>query len=286
MDSQMARRLYLKYANAMAYIEIRKRNGSKRIGSAFHIGEGVFVTARHVVEGSKILTVKITEPIPVPMRDFLPKDDVFDALFLLYEEQYEKILGKKADFWKKWLEPLKIAEGPYFAKDATLDVAVFRVYEVHPAAGVVKLGAHWDDLVYRRHVWHLSDAIVLGYPPIKLANEPLLVAARAEIHTYFSPRHVYSLHFLLSAVPRGGFSGGVAILESGDALGVVTSAFVEDRRMPAELGFLAVLSVEGIVKCLEDNDLYPDVQRKYHDLTLKKGTESKSGGKSRKRRRR
>jgi hypothetical protein len=290
MDSTRARQLYLEHANAMAYIEVQKPDGTKEIGSAFHIGEGVFVTARHLVEKRKILKVQITEPVPESMRNFLPKGEMYDALFHRYEKQHKKRFGKELDFrfnttWKKWLKPLKIAEGPYFATDAALDVAAFRVHEIDPAAGVVKLGFHLDDWIYRTHVWHLSDAIVLGYPPITVVDKPLLVAARAEIHTYFTPKHVFAVHFLLSAVPRGGFSGGVAILEEGYALGLVTEAFVEEE-LPTELGFFAVLSIEGIVKCLMENDLYPEVQRKHHDDVLGMGTTLKTMTRSRKRRRR
>jgi hypothetical protein len=36
-------------------------NGDQGIGSAFHVGEGVFVTARHVVEGMTIRELGITE---------------------------------------------------------------------------------------------------------------------------------------------------------------------------------------------------------------------------------
>jgi hypothetical protein len=76
-----------------------------------------------------------------------------------------------------------------------LDVAAFRVRDIHRAAGVVKLGIQWDDWVVRGR-WQLSDAIVLGYPPVPMVNEPRLIAARAEIHTFIVPRHVKSVHFI------------------------------------------------------------------------------------------
>jgi hypothetical protein len=38
----------------MAYVVVVKPDGSEAIGSAFHVGEGVFVTARHIVEGRQM----------------------------------------------------------------------------------------------------------------------------------------------------------------------------------------------------------------------------------------
>ena len=75
------------------------------------------------------------------------------------------------------------------------------------------------------------------------------------------------MHFLISATPRGGFSGGVAIHEDGDALGVVTSS-LHKATLPAELGFLAVLSVEPILQCLSDNGLLPSIQKEHHDKLM------------------
>jgi Trypsin-like peptidase domain len=268
MDSRLARKLFAQHASAMAFIEVETPDGSKGSGSAFHVGDGVFVTARHVVEGRQVCEVKITEPIAIAtdeyFRDIL-KIDVSDD----YIRQYDEKIGAKPEapvLWKSWLRPLEIADGPYFAKEDDLDVAVFRVNEIHHAVGVVRLGVHWDDWVYRG-LWNLSDAIVLGYPPIPMVNEPRLIAARAEIHTFVTPRHVSAIHFLLSAIPRGGFSGGVAIQENGDALGVVTSSLTQDS-LPEQLGFFAVLSVEAIVKCLGANGLYPKVQSEYHKSKL------------------
>ncbi|SRR6056297_214895 len=269
MDSRDARKQYVEYANAIAYIDVEKENGDRSIGSAFHIGEGVFVTARHVVENCRIIEVKITEPVSVSSREFIReilKVDVTDEYIREYDETLCEAMGHSPLF-KHYLKPLEIVAGPHFAKEPGFDVAVFRVREIHPAAGVIKLGVHWDDWVYRG-LWHLSDATVLGFPPVPMVNEPVLVAARAEIHTFVVPRHAPAVHFILSATPRGGFSGGgVAIHERGDALGVITSSFNKNHE-PEQLGFFAVVSIEAIIKCLEHNDMYPKFQKEYHDKVL------------------
>jgi hypothetical protein len=100
-----------------------------------------------------------------------------------------------------------------------------------------------------------------------MVNEPVLIPARAEIHAYIVPRHAPKIHFVLSATPRGGFSGGVAIHESGAALGVITSSLVHNGNIE-EFGFFTVLSIEGIIQCLEEFDLFPEFQRNHHDSIL------------------
>jgi hypothetical protein len=58
-DADKFRDLYLRYGCCTAYVAI-ERDGQAGIGSAFHIGEGVFLTARHVVEGGTITEIRIT----------------------------------------------------------------------------------------------------------------------------------------------------------------------------------------------------------------------------------
>jgi hypothetical protein len=268
MDTRQARILYYEHATAMAYLAVERPDGTHSIGSAFHVGEGVFVTSRHVVEGNIIREIKITEAIAISTREYFTNVEKRDAT----EEEiqnYDKLMAGptgKPRLWRHYLPPLELASGPYFAREPDLDVAVFRVKEIHSAAAVVKLGVHFDDWVYRAE-WRLSDAIVLGYPPVPMVNLPTLIAAKAEIHTHVTPRHSNAVHFLLSATPRGGFSGGVAIYEDGTALGVVTSSLNMNYE-PEQLGFFAVLSIEAIMSCLIANRLYPEVQREFSKSIL------------------
>jgi hypothetical protein len=275
LDSKQARKLFHEHSTALAYVDVQKQNGDRSVGSAFHVGDGVFVTARHVVEHNLIVEVKIPEPVAVTSNEYFRevlRVDVTDEYVRDYDESIGKVVGSQP-LHKHWLQPLEIEEGPFFPKNESLDVAVFKVKSLHAAAAVVRLGIHWDDWVYRR-LWQLSDAIVLGFPPIPMVNEPVLVAARAEIHTFVVPRHSGSIHFILSAVPRGGFSGGVAIHEDGDALGVITSSLVYNQE-PEQLGFFSVLSIEAIVQCLMAHDLFPRVQQEYHERVL--GISRKTG---------
>jgi hypothetical protein len=107
----------------------------------------------------------------------------------------------------------------------------------------------------------LSEAIVLGYPPIPYTLRPELVAVRAEVNAVVEPRDAPKVHFIISAIPRGGFSGGLAISEYDFTLGVVSRSLLRDQQVE-QLGFFSVLSVEPIFECLSWHRLLPEAQRK------------------------
>jgi S1-C subfamily serine protease len=44
----------------MAYVAV-ERDGKAGIGSAFHVGDGIFVTARHVLENAVVAEIKMTD---------------------------------------------------------------------------------------------------------------------------------------------------------------------------------------------------------------------------------
>jgi hypothetical protein len=268
MDTRRARILYHEHATAMAYVAVETPDGTHAMGSAFHIGEGVFVTSRHVVEGNIIREIKVTESLGLTTREYLKATREGEVSEEEIEWNDKSMIGPDGvkRRWRYYIPPLELASGPHFARENDLDVAIFKVKEIHPEAAIVKLGIHYDDWVYRAE-WRLSKAIVLGYPPIPMVNQPELIAASAEIHTHVVPRHSNALHFLLSATPRGGFSGGVAIHEDGSGLGVITSS-LNTNDEPEQIGFFAVLSIEAIVNCLVFNRMYPQVQRALHKEIL------------------
>ncbi|MGX1118000.1 hypothetical protein RKD37_003363 [Streptomyces ambofaciens] len=53
----------------MAYVEVESPNGDLGIGSAFHVGDGVFLTARHVVEDKRITEICMTESVSIPFTE-------------------------------------------------------------------------------------------------------------------------------------------------------------------------------------------------------------------------
>ncbi len=70
------------------------------------------------------------------------------------------------------------------------------------------LGVEWDDFADESLV--LYDVIVMGYPPISTAF-PTLVTVRAQVNAIIDQYAIGGqnppAHYVLSGIPRGGFSG-------------------------------------------------------------------------------
>lgn len=136
----------------------------------------------------------------------------------------------------------------------------------YPSA-FLELGGHLDDWL-GEHDLVLHRTLVMGYPPIPFSDRPTLVAAIGEINALIDNYLDKRVYFIISTIPRGGFSGAPAIVaynednfEAGTAvLGVITNSLVGNS-LPTELGFMAVLSVESIYTCLEHNKILPKEQR-------------------------
>jgi hypothetical protein len=236
----------------MAYVAVTNAEGKESIGSAFHIGEGVFVTARHVVENVRINEVKMTHELRRPLQEAIPEypDEVVAEI--------TKTIGQ-APTWPLFQAPSKIVKGPFFHSDAAIDVAVFVADGLHAKTPHVPLGTHLDDWIGRVD-FVLSEVLVLGHPPIPLTREAHLVVARAEVNAIITAQPNTKVQFVVSATPRGGFSGGLALSEHDFALGVISASLTKNHEA-AELGFMAVISVEAIYECLAAHKLLPEVQK-------------------------
>jgi hypothetical protein len=158
---------------------------------------------------------------------------------------------------------LYIIKGPFFHSEAAIDVAVFATEGLHPETPYVALGSHLDDWIGLTD-FVLSEALVLGYPPIPLTREAHLVVARAEVNALITTPPNSKLQFVVSATPRGGFSGGLALSEYDFALGVISASLTKNHQA-AELGFMAVISIEAIYECLAAHKLLPEVQKQGWD---------------------
>ena len=68
------------------------------------------------------------------------------------------------------------------------------------------------------------------------------------------------MRFVVSGVPRGGFSGVPVFHEWGFVLGIITESLErqDDHFMS---GYLTILSIEPLRACLERHDLLPECQR-------------------------
>jgi hypothetical protein len=248
VNTDAARELFERFRGSIAFVEVESADGKRGIGSAFHVGEGVFVTARHVVEGKKILQVGTTEDVYIPLEG--EEAGQPRAELQIGEDQIPV----------HWIAPqvLALRNDPRLSSDPLVDVAVFQVEDIDPRTPVMLLGSHLDDWLGRSD-FVLSQVVVLGYPPIPLTREPTLIATRADVVAQIDRYDAPNVHFVVSSMARGGFSGGVAYSEYGFVLGVITQSLVSDGK-PEELGYSTVTSIEPILTCLADCGMLPAVQ--------------------------
>ncbi|RZK22066.1 MAG: serine protease [Flavobacterium sp.] len=229
------RRLYDIYAAGVAYITVIDKQGNEGIGTCFHIGDNVFITAKHVVEGYTIKEISTT----VYQRRFYEMEDSNTTGMARVDLSY---FPQKTDRY----------EGPFLHPDEKIDVAALVVSGIN--APVLLLGDHLDDWLGDEYI--LSEAVVMGYPPVPFAAKPLLIVSKCEVNAVVDKYTGGHPQFILSSMARGGFSGGPAITEDGIVLGVVTESLISDGK-PAELGYLSVLSVEGIYNCISHHRIVP-----------------------------
>lgn len=224
-----AKQLYAQFGASLVAVISVNAQGDQGIGAAFHVGDGAFVTARHVVEGMASCHVEL---------------DSYRLMRLA--EGAAQLIGHG--------ELAPIAIEPHAHPNPAKDVAVFAIPDL-ACLPAIPLGGHLDDWI-TDHDFVLNEVLVLGFPPIPLAKKVVLVATRAQINAVVDLINVDHVHFIASAMARGGFSGGVVLSEWGVALGVITSSLLKNGA-PEELGYLTVLTVEPILECLGVHGLLP-----------------------------
>jgi hypothetical protein len=223
--------LYRKFHVCMVRVTTEAADGTLHCGAAFHIGDGWLATARHVVEGEGR---KLRELAPHDQRAIgwdriiYPEDDEVDLALLHtdFDLTHYMTMTTIAGYDHEWKED-----------------------HIH-------IGGHLDDWI--SDDWMLlTEVLLMGYPVIFFARHRRLVAMRGEINAvvdmYRGPRHP---HFVISPLPRGGFSGGPVLTSYGMLLGVMTEALTLDG-LPAELGYGAAITVEPLWGLLMDNGIYP-----------------------------
>ncbi|MBZ2206537.1 S1 family peptidase [Massilia soli] len=237
-----------KYSAAVAFVDVCNAAGDRGIGTAFHVGQGVFVTARHVLENCVVERIATVRDHQVPVEGERAKNA------LSFVARRDGTLQAMHNISRR---DIIISEGPFFHDNPQVDVAVFRAHDIDPELPWIPLGGHLDDWIGDND-FVLWEATVMGFPPIPMTSEPLLVATRAEISAVIDVRHAPHVHFVLSAMARGGFSGGPALID-GCLLGVVTNSLLE-MGQPTEIGYLTVVSVEPIFDCLHEHKWLPKAQ--------------------------
>lgn len=203
-QSFTAKQLYAQYGASLVAVISVNAEGDQGIGAAFHVGDGVFVTARHVVEGMASCHVEL---------------DSYRLVRLAEDAARAIGYGDAA--------PIPIT--PHAHPNPNKDVAVFAIPHLS-CLPAIPLGGHLDDWI-TDHDFVLNEVLVLGFPPIPLSKKIVLVASRAQINAVVDLINVDHVHFIASAMARGGFSGGVVLSEWGVALGVVTSSLLKNGRL-------------------------------------------------------
>lgn len=234
--------LYLWYCNAVVFVEVESPDGSLGIGTAFHVGEGVFITARHVVNGKKIVSVGTTT------NGYHPDSSGDRILGGIRHKEY-------------FCQQGRVVSGPYFHPDDDVDVAAVVIEGIEAPAIALNTdiyGYFADD------EFILWDVIVMGYPPISFSDGPRLVTVKGNVSSIIDKYTGGAPHFIVSSMARGGFSGGPCLAEDGTTLGVITESLTVNDN-PAELGFLSVLTVKPIYVCLIHNKLIPEHQAESFD---------------------
>lgn len=235
-SSNLNKRVYNEYGAGVAYISVIDKNGDESIGSCFHIGDGIFITAKHVVRGFTIKEIGTT----TYQRKYFETEESKNTGMVRVDLSY--VPQKTKNF-----------EGPFFHPDENIDVAALKIPDIK--APILYLGDHLDDWLGYEYV--LSEVIVMGYPPIPFAREPLLITSKSEINAIVDKYTGGHPHFILSSMARGGFSGGPAVTNEGVVLGVITESLISNNQ-PTELGYLSVMSVEGIYNCIAYHRIVPE----------------------------
>lgn len=221
---------YRLYSPCLLCVETCDKNGEPGVGTAFHIGDGYLVTARHVVEGRQLTNLIPASDGSVSIDSvevIYPSDPTVDLALLKTDFSLDHYM-KNVHFW---------------GRDDVEKV------------DHIEIGGHLDDWIDNGLV--LMRVVAFGYPPIPTSPRSELVAVKGEVNAIIDP-YVGSKHplFVISPMARGGFSGGPVLTEDGWLLGVVTSSLLTDHAAP-ELGYGAALTVEPLWDLLVENRIFP-----------------------------
>src|SRR6266571_8236889 len=150
--------VYQSLRECVVRITVIDAHGEQSIGTGFHIGEGYFATARHVVDGFDQVIVEHTpgfamiESIEVESTIF-PEDERIDVA----------VLKTRIRFTDYYLNGYKSMPG----------------HTLRDFRGI-PFGALLDEGISDDHI--LDEVILIGFPRIPFSEAPELVAVRGEIN--------------------------------------------------------------------------------------------------------
>jgi hypothetical protein len=195
------------------------------IWTAFHIGNGWMISAAHVLKDA-------LEARLLAQNWGMFEDEPIDLAQVVHHDKLDVCIFKSALY-------------------ATFDFEAQR-RSIHPRPkhyyGRIPLGGHYDDWIDAGMI--MLSGIVIGYPPIPFASAPVPVVHDFRINAVIDRYDTKKPAFVISGVPRGGFSGAPAILSGGYLLGVVTEALVEKRGTELDSPFMNTVTLEPILEVI------------------------------------
>lgn len=223
-NSNVIKTAYQQYKYCMIKIVTQSKDGTTGIGSGFHIGDGYIVTAKHVIEKNEFEMYGEYKNRKINYSDIL-----------LHEHDYIDLAIIKTDFnLNEYLESINLNKLPSYTDRIPLNMMLS--------------DSNVNDSII------LNKVLLMGYPPIPLSGDAFLVATEGEINAIVDPYLLKGKHFIISNIPRGGFSGGPVILEYGYVLGILVSAFAVEGK-DYETGYAAALSADPIKEILLRNNI-------------------------------
>jgi Trypsin-like peptidase domain len=219
--------LYSRYGNCVVRVQVTSKEGDLANGTAFHIGGGAYVTARHVVEGKKDITLFRSDTGSNP-KDGYPVYEVLEHperqidLAILLSDLNREVFGDHA------------------APDPPRDQQV----------SFISLPEMWGEWI--TDAFLLTKGMICGYPRVPFARYPTHVVVSAEINVQFDRYDQAAVHFIVSSTARGGFSGAPLISEFDFVLGVVTEEISEQPESP----FMAVIAIEPLYEIIKRNETH------------------------------
>lgn len=160
-------------------VETVNPEGRTAVGTAFHIGDGYLITARHVVEGRKITNLEPAYSSEVSLESIkvlYPSDNTVDLALIQSDFSLDAYMATRIILGDK---------------------------EVTDKVDHIQIGGHLDDMIDDGLV--LFEVVVFGYPPIPTSSRAHLVAVRGQVNAIIDP-YIGSKHplFVISPMPRAG----------------------------------------------------------------------------------
>jgi len=237
------RDLYLKYKPCIVRITTVTQAGDLYTGTGFHIGDGLIVTARHV------------------MQETIRRTDIVGEVEVEVNRIIESVT-REIDS-----QALTIAKHHYHS-DNKVDLVVLETdFEAHPFPNKssregtstrrsvsIPIGSHVDDWIGDQFV--LSKVLVMGYPLVPRSRSTVLLATEAELNALVPSFRVPHPYYIVSSTARGGFSGAPVISATGAVVGIIVESLYGNDK-PEETGFNAAITVEPLIAILVDRGTRP-----------------------------